>query len=114
MLDFDPPPGLSGRLDPHVDSIFGKQLRDAIRPFDDHNAALFEQFGEADGFEIFGPVDAVGVEMVDRELATGVDVEQNEGGTGDGAGVAAETADEAAHELGLAGAELAVEGDAGA
>src|SRR5688572_8621491 len=41
-----------------------------------------------------------------------VDVEQDERGAADGVGVAAEAADQAAHELRFAGAQVAVEGDA--
>src|SRR5207302_611178 len=90
----------------------GQQSGDALGPFDDDDSVLVEELGEADGFEIVGAVDAVGVEVEEGEAAGVVDVQEDEGGAGDGAGVAAEADEQAADELGFAGAEVAVEGDA--
>ena len=39
--------------------ITGKQRLDALRPLDDHDANLVEQFREADRLEVFGAVYAI-------------------------------------------------------
>lgn len=94
-----------------MEGMGGEKRRDLGGPFDDDETPLLEEFGEADGFDVFGRVGAVSVEVEDGERGGGVDVEECEGGGGDHAGIAAEGADDAAGELGFAGAEVAMESE---
>ena len=99
-------------FDRDIDSPDRENFGDSARPFHDDDAALFEEFAEADFFEICGAGDAIGVEVKDGEAAAAVDVQEYEGGAADGAGVCAEGGGEAADEPGFACAEGSVECDA--
>src|SRR5437016_2640932 len=99
-----------GRFDYDLRSLPREQFADARRPLDHHHAALLEQLGEADRLEVFAAGDAVGVEVEDFQTSGVVDVEQDEGGTADGAGIAAQAGEQAADELRLTRAELAGNG----
>ncbi len=103
--------GFAGDFQGDVDAIFGEDVCYARRPFDYDNAVLVEKLGEADVDEVFAAVDAVGVEVKDGKARGLINVEKDEGGAGDSAGIAAEGTDQAADELGFAGAELTFEGD---
>lgn len=103
---------LRGGSDPHANVTLWKQRLDPLGPFDDDHPTLFEQLGKADRFEVIWAVDAIGVEVIDRETAGVVDVEQDKRGAADGAGGAAQAPDEATDELCLSRAQVAVEGDA--
>ena len=89
--------------------IFWQQIRHPRSPFDNDNAALLEQFRKADGLEIIGAGDAIRIQMIDRQTARVVDVEQHVGRAADRTDIAAKAAKQPADELGLAGAQIAVE-----
>lgn len=81
-------------------------------PFDDHQTMLLEQFFKSDGLEVRRAGDAVGVEMENGAAGGGIEVQQDVGGTADGPFVAAIGADQAPDELGFAGAQVAMQGEA--
>lgn len=112
MLDFDPPRGLSGRLNAHIDAPRREQRTDSLGPLDDDHAALFQQLGTANRFEVIGAGDAIRVEMEDCQPAAGIDIQEDKCRAADRARPAAEAPDQAADELRLTGAQVAVKGDA--
>ena len=81
-------------------------------PFDHDYPPLFQQFFESNPLKIFRAAYAIGIQMKQSQPAALVDVQQNVCRTADGTRVAAEAAQQAADELGLAGAKFAFEGNA--
>ena len=96
----------------NIDPARAGGVRNAAGPFDHDDAALLEQFAKADGVEIVRSADTVGVEVKDLQPAGVVDIEEHEGGTGNGTRIAAKSEQQAAGELGFAGAEFAMQRDA--
>ena len=111
-LDGDLATVFADRFEGDLDAVLGQEVFDPPGPFDDDDAALVEEFRKTDRLEILRATDAVGVEVVNREAAAGVDVEEDERGAAHAAGGAAEAFDEAADELGFAGSQVSVQGDA--
>lgn len=98
-------------LDGHVNPPLRQDLSDAVRPFDDHYAFLFQQLHKSNGFEIFGSVNAIRVEMKQRQPSAAIDVQKYESRAADGARVCAERGGKSADELGFAGAQLSLQRD---
>ena len=89
-----------------------QQCGNSLRPFDDHHTALGEQFAETDCLQFFGAADAVGVEMEYIESRGVIDIQQHKRRAAHRERVAAQCPDDAAGEMCLAGAQIAVQGDA--
>src|SRR5688500_13944739 len=107
-VDFDLAALGAGRGELHLDGGLRKKFGDLAGPFDDDEALLIKELEKADGFQVVSAGGAVGVEVINRQLRRFVDVEEDEGGAGDLLAPAAESFDQAADELGFAGAQLAV------
>jgi hypothetical protein len=108
----------SSSISSAFEAVVGEEVGDFFRPFDDDYSAGEEQLVEADDFEVFFGGDAIGVHVEDG-LGRGlggltVNVEEDVGGGGDEGGVCDACAQsDAAGEMGFAGAEVSMEGDAG-
>ena len=81
-------------------------------PLHDHDPALVEQFGKPDGLEIVLAMNAIGVEMKERQAARVIDMQQHIGRAADRSRIAAEPFEQAANELRFPRAKIAVQGDA--
>lgn len=98
-------------LQSDLEMVRREEVGDALGPFDDDEAVGMEEVIEADGGEIFGGGDAIGIEMVDG-FGAGVDVEEDIGGRADEVGVInGGTESDAAGEVGFACAEVSAEGE---
>ncbi len=109
--DFDLSGFGGGGGDGDLDAVRGEEIHHPACPFDDDHAVLFEQFLEADLLEVFAPVDAVSVEVIDGQPPARVDVEQDVSRAADTL-IAAEGANQSSDELRLARPQIAVQGDA--
>jgi len=78
---------------------------DFIGPFDENDGLGGAEIIEADGFEVGGSVEAIGIDMVNIESAF-VFVHKDEGGAGDSAGavLGAEACGHTLYKVGLAAA----------
>src|SRR5690606_15804402 len=81
-----------------------------LRPLDHADALAVEELLDADLVQLAQPLDPVQVEVIEGR-ARGVLVDEGEGGRGHVLGVPSQPAREALDEVGLARAEVAVEGE---
>lgn len=93
--------------DAYLEEVGGQHGRDPVAPLDEHDTALVEELLEAEVADLLEPVEAINVEVVQREPAL-VAVHQREGRAGDGL-VHPQRGPEPLGEGGLAGTEIAGE-----
>ena len=100
-------------FDEDVEVVGGKGVGEFAGPFHDDDAAGGEELIEADGLDVGGREEAVGVEVIDGFGAL-IDVQEDIGWGRDEGGVIDGSAfGDATGEVSFAGAQLAIEGDEG-
>jgi hypothetical protein len=85
-----------------------RPVREPLGPLDDDDAARRQVGIQADVVEL-GTIEAVEIEVDERQPPAGVLVDEREGRAGHFAGIEAQPLGQALHEYGLAGAEIAVQ-----